>query len=310
MLSRRSLVLGGLGTVALAGAGGGLLVERGVLPGKVPLDRALGRCGTTPDAPRAAGVVRPQTFRSRYRGTDVTATVVLPGGVGSIRGLPVAVALHGNGGTGASWAHGLMLDRYLTAAVRIRGVPAFALVAVDGGPNSYWHRRSDGEDPIAMITEELLPLLERQGAHTDRFGVIGWSMGGYGALVLAETAERAAAAGEARARPRPAAMVAASPAIFRNYADAHRTNHRAFDGPEDFARNDVVAGVGRLANVPAWVDCGTSDPFAPMVRRLRARLRPEGAMGPGCHDGAFWLRRLPAQLAFLGSRLAGNHRPM
>jgi hypothetical protein len=59
-----------------------------------------------------------------------------------------------------------------------------------------------------------------------------------------------------------------------------------------------------MKGVQAWVDCGTSDPFAATARRLRSGLRPYGAMGRGCHDGAFWLRRLPAQLAFLGGHLA------
>jgi S-formylglutathione hydrolase FrmB len=295
MVPRRTFVFGGaaLGGVAVAGGAGALLVEEDVLPGKVPFDRAIGRCRTLPEAPATAGVVRSTTFHSRRRRTDVTATVVLPAGVTSPRGLPVAVALHGNGGTGANTARGLRLDRYLTEAVRTRSTPPFALVAVDGGPNSYWHPRASGDDPLGMITDELLPLLSRQGARTDRFGVIGWSMGGYGALVVAETV----------GAPRVAATIAASPAVFPSYANARQTNHQAFDGPRDFARYDVFRGLGRLHGVPAWVDCGTSDPFAPMVRRLRDRLRPAGAMTRGCHDGAFWLRRLPAQLAFLGGRL-------
>jgi S-formylglutathione hydrolase FrmB len=298
MVSRRAFVVGGagLGAVAAAGGLGAVLVEERVLPGKVSLDRAIGRCGSPPDAPATPGVVRARTFRSRRRGTGVTAAVVLPAGVTSPRGLPVAVALHGNGGTGESAARGLRLDRYLTDAVRTRGTPPFVLVAVDGGANTYWHRRANGDDPIAMITDELLPLLARQGARTDRFGVIGWSMGGYGALVLAESV----------GAPRIAAAVASSPAIFPSYDDARRTNHQAFDGPADFARHDVFANLGGMKGVPAWVDCGTSDPFAPMAERLRARLRPAGAMGRGCHDGAFWLRRLPPQLDFLGARLAGH----
>jgi pimeloyl-ACP methyl ester carboxylesterase len=300
MVSRRAFVFGGagLGAVAVAGGAGAVLVEEDVLPGKVSFDRAIGRCRDLPAAPATPGVVRTLAFRSRRRSADVAAAVVLPAGVGSLRGLPIVIALHGNGGTGPGAASGLKLDRYLTQAVR--GRPPFAVVAVDGGPNSYWHRRASGEDPIGMITDELLPRLGRQGARTDRFGVIGWSMGGYGALLLAETV----------GAPRVAAMVAASPAIFGSYADARRTNHRAFDGPEDFARNDVLAGLGRLDGVPAWVDCGTSDPFAPMVRRLRGRLHPAGRMGRGCHDGAFWLRRLPAELTFLGARLTApaGHR--
>jgi S-formylglutathione hydrolase FrmB len=293
MVPRRAFVFGGVapGGVAVAGGTGAILIEEDVLPGKVAFDRAIGRCRTLPKAPAIAGVVQSVTFHSRRRGVDVTATIVLPAGVTSPRGLPVAVALHGNGGTGASAVRDLRLDRYLAEVVRTRSTPPFALVAVDGGANSYWHPRASGDDPITMITDELLPLPRRRGARTDR--LIGRSMGGYGALVLAETV----------GAPRVAATVAASPALFPSYTNARRTNHRAFDGPQDFARHDVFRGLGRLRGVPARVDCGTSDPFAPMVRRLRDRLRPAGAMTRGCHDGAFWLRRLPAQLAFLGSRL-------
>ncbi|GAA0371251.1 esterase family protein [Actinoallomurus spadix] len=295
MVSRRAFLLGGagLGAVAVTGGGGAALVEEDVLPGKVAFDRALGRCGSLPTPPRTPGVVQTQTFASRRRGTDVTAVVVLPAGVRSLWHLPVVVAMHGNGGSAASAAKNLRLDRYLTDAVRTRAVAPFAIVAVDGGPDTYWHRRASGDDPLGMITEELLPRLRRQGASTDRFGVCGWSMGGYGALLLAETA----------GAPRVAAAVASSPALFPSYGNARRTNPRAFDDAADFARNDVFAGLDRLKGVPVRVDCGTSDPFAPMARRLRRRLRPEGAMGGGCHDGAFWQRHLPDQLTFLGRHL-------
>ncbi|GAA2143492.1 alpha/beta hydrolase [Actinomadura napierensis] len=298
MISRRALLiggLGGLGAFAAAGGTGYALVENDVLPGRVRLDRALGRCGDVPAAPAASTAVRRLTWHSAHRRTDVTATVVLPAATRSLRGLPVAVALHGSGGTGASAVRSLALDHYLPDAVAHGGVPPFAIAAVDGGPDSYWHPRADGDDPLGMIVDELLPRLGKEGAETARIGAIGWSMGGYGALVLA----RRLGAG------RTAAVVASSPALFASYEDAHGTNARSFDGAADFARNDVSTALDALKGVPVRVDCGTSDPFAPMARKLRDRIRPEGSMGGGCHDGAFWRPRLPAQLAFLGHHLAG-----
>src|SRR3954469_20452387 len=112
MVAGRAFLFGGAGVGAVAGAGGAgaALVEEDVLPGKVAFDRAIGRCGSVPSPPRTPGVVQTQTFPSRRRGTDVTAVVVLPAGVTSLRGLPVVVALHGNGGSGASAAAGLRLD--------------------------------------------------------------------------------------------------------------------------------------------------------------------------------------------------------
>jgi enterochelin esterase-like enzyme len=297
VISRRALLisgLGGLGAFAAAGGTGYALVENDVLPGRVRLDKALGRCGDVPAPPAASTTVRRLAWRSAHRRTDVTATVVLPAANASLRGLPVAVALHGSGGDGASAVRSLALDHYLPDAVARGGVAPFAIAAVDGGPDTYWHARADGDDPIGMIIDELLPRLRAEGARTDRIAAIGWSMGGYGALVLAR---------RLGAR-RMAAAVASSPALFDSYADAHRTNTRSFDGAADFARNDVFTALDALKGVPIRVDCGTSDPFAPMARRLRGRIHPEGSMGGGCHDGGFWRPRLPAQLAFLGRHLA------
>lgn len=151
----------------------------------------------------------------------------------SLRGLPVAVALHGSAETGASLVRKLALDHYLPDAAA-HGVPPFALAAVDGGPDSYWHPRASGDDPVAMIVDELLPRLDDAGARTGRVGLIGWSMGGFGALVVAR---RLGAA-------RTAAVVASSPALFASYADARAANARAFDGPGDFARHDVLGAAG------------------------------------------------------------------
>ncbi|MEU5993413.1 alpha/beta hydrolase-fold protein [Spirillospora sp. NPDC047418] len=299
MITRRALLLGGLAgagaAVAMSGTGYAL-VENEVLPGKVRLDRALGRCGQVPAPPAASAAVQRMTWRSAHRRTTVTATIVPPARGRSLRGLPVVVALHGSGGTGASAVSGLALDHYLPDAVAGGGVPPFALVAVDGGPDTYWHARAGGDDPIAMIVDELLPRLRERGARTGRIGAIGWSMGGYGALVLT----RRLGAG------RMAAAVASSPALFTSYEDARATNPRAFDDAADYARNDVFAALDELKGVPLRVDCGTSDPFAAMARRFRDRVHPAGAMAGGCHDGAFWRPRLPAQLAFLGHRLAGG----
>ena len=38
---------------------------------------------------------------------------------------------------------------------------AVAVAAVDGGKDSYWHRRADGTDPLAMLLDESIPLVER-----------------------------------------------------------------------------------------------------------------------------------------------------
>jgi hypothetical protein len=76
-VSRRAFVFGGAGLAAALT--GGALVEEDVLPGKVRLDRAIGRCRTLPAPAATPGVVQTRTFRSRFRGTDTRA----PGRAGS-----------------------------------------------------------------------------------------------------------------------------------------------------------------------------------------------------------------------------------
>lgn len=90
------------------------------------------------------------------------------------RGL--VVVLHGRGGDADSAFE-------LGYAVAATGL---GLVSVDGG-NGYRHARRDGTDSGAMVREELIPLaLSRCGLPvTTRVGLLGWSMGGFGALLLA-----------------------------------------------------------------------------------------------------------------------------
>jgi pimeloyl-ACP methyl ester carboxylesterase len=88
-------------------------------------------------------------------------------------------------------------------AVGVVGVAPLALASADGRGGSW--RRATGDDPFAMLLEELLPLLAGLGLRTraGTVGVLGWSMGGAGALRLAEAApERLAAVAIASAQLR------------------------------------------------------------------------------------------------------------
>jgi S-formylglutathione hydrolase FrmB len=200
------------------------------------------------------------------------------------------LVLHGRGNNHRDVLGNHHLGAFLGAAVRA-GAPPFALVAVDGGEHSYWHRRRSGEDPQAMITEELLPVLADRGLRTARFGVGGWSMGGYGALLLAEQLGSA----------RIVVCAVDSPALWLHAGDSAPG---AFDNRADFQDNDVIAQRARLRGVPLRVACGTSDPFLPGVKAfLTAIPAAEHDLSPGGHDLAFWQHAAPGQLAFVGRHL-------
>ncbi|GGL85285.1 hypothetical protein GCM10011594_01200 [Nakamurella endophytica] len=280
----------GAAATLVAGAGGAGLVEAGALPGRARLNALLGLDGGGGDIPDVdPGPTVTGSWRSAARGTVVGWSVSRPPGVTGP--LPVAVLLHGRDADHSTSFERLGYDRFLAAATA-SGVPPFALATVDGG-NTYWHRRRSGDDPQRMITDEFLPLLARQGLRTGRVGLAGWSMGGYGALLLGETLGPA----------RVAAVAATSPALFADYPSSSEV---AFDDADDFRAHDVIAGAAALSGIPVRVDCGRDDPFADQVRRLRSVLRPEpaGALSAGEHTDAFFTRVAPDTVAALGSALA------
>jgi S-formylglutathione hydrolase FrmB len=230
--------------------------------------------------------------------------------------LGVVLALHGAGNSAAG-----MADQVASAMTAAK-IGTLAVICVDGG-GTYWHKRADGDDPIGMILHEVLPRAAAAGLATSRIGIAGESMGGYGALLLAERIAAAggttsplvasAAARQLRAAtvsPAIAAVAAISPAIFATYADARSADTRAFDSRADFASNDVFAEMSALRRVPTWIACGADDPFQPQAARFTGRLtaltghQVPGGIMRGCHDDAFWLRNLPAALQFIGGHLA------
>jgi S-formylglutathione hydrolase FrmB len=307
--SRRTVLFGGLSLAAIAvGAAGYELVQEGTLPGKYMLARLDGACGSAPSSPAGRRPVRHVvTFESAYRHAAVRMVTLIPAGAAAGLGLGVVLALHGAGSSAAA------LSSQVAVAMTAAKTSTFAVICVDGG-DTYWHKRADGDDPPGMILHEVLPRAAAAGLSTRRIGIAGESMGGYGALLLAERICGAAAAGRttpaADAVPAVAAVAAMSPAIFATYADARSADVRAFDSQADFSRNDVFAGISALRHVPTWVTCGGDDPFQPEAARFRAQLAaltrhrvPGGIIG-GCHDEAFWLRNMPAALNFIEGHLA------
>lgn len=237
--------------------------------------------------PAAAPTYTSGSFVSAARGGVDTGWAIArpPGQTAPLR--PV-IALHGKGADAAQVMAG-GVEQGLADAVAA-GLPPFAVVAVDGG-GSYWHRRTSGEDSGAMVLDELLPMLDGQGLDTSRVGFLGWSMGGYGALLLG-----------ARLGPaRTAAICAVSPAL---WTSAGAAAPGAFDGPADYEANSVW-GRAEFASIPIRVDCGTGDPFYAATREFVAQLPtpPAGGFSPGGHDGGFWSAQLPAEITWLAPLL-------
>lgn len=202
---------------------------------------------------------------------------------GQTQALRPVIALHGLGGSASAVMDG-GVEQGLAQAVNA-GLPPFAVVSVDGG-SSYWHQRASGEDAGAMVLNELIPLLDTQRLDTSRVAFLGWSMGGYGALLL----------GSRLGPARTAAICAVSPAL---WLSAGSVAPGSFDGPDDWSANSVF-GLPALGSIPIRVDCGNSDPFYAATKQFVAQLPhpPAGGFSPGGHNGGFWSAQLPAELTW------------
>ncbi|MGA2837058.1 MAG: alpha/beta hydrolase-fold protein [Acidimicrobiales bacterium] len=204
------------------------------------------------------------------------------------------VMLHGFGGNHTDALAGMSPAQAVALRVEDRPLAPMAMVTVDGG-GGYWNPHP-GDDPMGMVVDELLPMCGRQGlgAGSHKVGTMGISMGGYGAIVLAE-----------KYPDRFAAVAAISPAVWTSYGEARDANAGAYSSPESFAAVDAVTHVRALEGKPVRVASGEDDPFHPGVQALAAVL-PRSAdvvFSPGCHSGPFFVSQEPPSLQFLSRHL-------
>jgi hypothetical protein len=265
------------GMAAVAAVGIGVAIEEEQDDRRVR--RALHRLGFvhSPDH-RVADADVPQesgTLDSAAMRGPVAWTIAVP--PGAING--VIYCLHARGGD-----HRMAFDEIHLPDVAVEVGAPLAVAAVDGGDDSYWHARASGIDPLSMFLDEFIPMVEsRIGPQANR-AVLGWSMGGYGALLAAEGAPE-----------RFKVVAAASPALWTRAAD---TAAGAFDSADDFRAHDVFRGVDHLSPLVVRVDCGSDDPFYDASKEFVARLpgRSYGTFGQGFHDAAYWRAVAPEQV--------------
>lgn len=296
MPSRRAVLLGGAGVLTAGAVGAGVGVYEGVLPGRSQVQDLLGlngEAGKVPDV-EPANVEAGRFVSQRRGGVETGFTVVTP--LGAAAALPVVVALHGRGSDHRSLVGPkFRIERFLEDHVERGGAP-FAIGTVDGG-QSYWHERPSGEDAGAMVVEEFLPMLAERGllaGPTDRIALLGWSMGGYGALRL----------GGLLGPDRVAAVCAVSPAMWDDPEDASRSG---FADAAEYERFTVQGRQDDLDGIPVRIDCGTGDQFYRAVEGyvddFPSDAEVVSTFEPGAHDPDYWRRMMPTELDFLGRHL-------
>jgi putative tributyrin esterase len=261
-----------------------------------------------------AAEVRSASFASAALGREVRYVVDLPTSYDSAqaRRYPVVYALHGLFEGPGFW-DGRGLARIL-AELRAAGLHEFLVVAVDGG-NSFFVNAKGGRYQD-MVEQDLLAHVEatyRVAPGRAGRGLLGISMGGYGALNMAFK------------DPGLAAAVATHSAMLLEQAPSAEAGARrgqmsaffsVFGDPIDmelWRANDPLARARSLdpKSAPAlYLDCGAEDRYglASGHRDLHRILDERGVahsfeLPPGDHGYEFVRARLEKSLRFLGERL-------
>ncbi|MDL9936875.1 alpha/beta hydrolase-fold protein [Gordonia sp. ABSL1-1] len=295
-VSRRAVLAGGaaaamLGLAACAESSSATEVEPRKLENSA--DDELPPETTPPQISAGPPLVTGSFVSQRMMGRPTRWAVVRPNGVTGR--LPVVVVLHAlNTNEKSIFTSKLDIQAVLQDYVDAGNAP-FAIACADGARN-YYHRRTDGTDAGAMVLDEFLPMLASNpelDLSTDRIGLFGWSMGGYGALRLATML----------GAPRVAAVAVSSPAL---WADPRNFPPRAFDGLGDYQANSLFGTQGDFGPIPLLINIGSSDQFYTYTRQWAAGLHPPAAFGtaPGGHTNRYWRSVLPEQIEFLGRNLA------
>lgn len=130
------------------------------------------------------------TFSSKLLHTTIKYDILLPKGYvqDGTKRYPVVYAFHGLGDNNTSWN-----GKYIQCESKIKSLEAAGLEPMiyvfPQGFSSYWCDAYDGSFPyMTMLTEEFVPMIDATYntiADREHRATIGYSMGGFGAMVTA-----------------------------------------------------------------------------------------------------------------------------
>jgi enterochelin esterase-like enzyme len=128
-----------------------------------------------------------QTFTGKVSGKSIDFSIVLPASYTSgTQRYPVIYWLHGKGGDEKRSTH---ITRFVDAAVNAGQLPESIIVLPNGGKESFYTNNPDGSWPIeTMLIEDLIAYIDanyRTVSNRSGRALMGFSMGGFGALKFA-----------------------------------------------------------------------------------------------------------------------------
>ena len=237
----------------------------------------------TTESTIAPGLVQ-RTYASRAARTFVSYHVLVPAGYdhaeNAERRYPVVMWLHGSGGGEAGLAQ---VARDFETAIARGAIPPVLVVFPNGKPQGMWCDNVDGSSPVETVTlDEVLPQVEavfRTLASREGRVVMGFSMGGYGALRFAMARPQTfVAACSLGGGPLQQQLVEA-PRV--NEARRIRVLEETYGGSqEEFEKRSpwrlAEQNASALQNTRLLLVCGTEDETLPANRAMHDRLTSLG----------------------------------
>lgn len=250
--------------------------------------------------------VQDVAFASKALGREAKYRVVLPVGYAeTAHRYPVLYLMHGVFGGSENWETLTDLTRYAAGTDLI-------IVMPDAGNSWYVNSATDATEQYEdLIGQELIPHVDehwRTLRSSHRRAIAGLSMGGYGAVkfALKNLNMFSVAASISGAFDGPLDLDT-------RREDLCHDLRKAFGAPDSDTRreNDVFELLTRAdaKTLPYfYLDCGTTDEFCDVNRRLATMLCARGARYeyhevPGAHSWQYWDQRIAIVLPLIDKML-------
>ena len=275
-----------------------LLQAMGLAPLAAALPLAAQAITATPAADAAAAASDPVTgrFTSTFTGLAHSWTLTYPAGHTTDERLPVVLALHSSNGD-ATEMLGLGFPQRLDALIAAGTAPPFALASIDS-MNGFYAKKG-GRDYGKVVSDEFLKLLTDRGLDTSRLGIIGWSMGGWGALRLAQH----------ELHDKVSAISAISTPCYSSWKTWPSYEHGDMTRSQ-FDANNFYHHPKLLAKPHIYLLCGRSDgfykgnkAFATVLDKAKGVRKPKTHYTAGDHSRTYWKSVLDTALRHVGHYL-------
>jgi len=271
-----------------------------------------------PDPPPFVRLLENQTVKSEVLNRDMRYAVLLPADYqNSGKDYPVVYLLHGFGETETGWYKGGQAQYYIDQN-EAATVPM--IYVMPQGFNTYYVNKYNGHYPyMDFFVSELVPAIDslfRTIPNAQHRAVMGYSMGGYGAMILPAKNPEVFKTGVVLSMSfRTDEQYLAEPQNVFEYQWAPlfggmgaSGNERLTDYFKQYSPFHFFGTTGSQAfeGLNLFIDCGddeeslsvTNDAFHDTLRRLG--IRHEYRMRNGAHTWSYWHSALPEALHYIG----------